>query len=284
MRDYRVFGDTGGHEQQLRAGLEAIGMEPSTLLLPESVTVVHCGDLIHKGPHSLAVLELVDAVMRANPGRWIQLLGNHEAQYFRGAPTFWPQVIDEQGQLILHSWRARGLLRNAYAVAAPLEVHGLSTAVDLDSRGVLFTHAGLTYEFWQSELGAEREPLALAALINELPLALVTQPGSMLSGHNHHYSPHVGPVWASAGRELWSSWLEREQVPFHQVHGHTGHYDFDFKRWWWKNRLVRLQSTLELDSRLGVTQLGDAWQFTVDPGFEEQATVALQPSLQLLAT
>lgn len=50
--------------------------------------ICQVGDLIHKGPDSSAVVALVDQIIDSNPGRWVQLLGNHEAQYLSGGTQF----------------------------------------------------------------------------------------------------------------------------------------------------------------------------------------------------
>lgn len=285
MTEYHIFGDTGGHLNQLRSGLQAIGLNLDTMRLPQHTVVIHCGDLIHKGPHSQGVLELVDAVMEANPGAWVQLLGNHEFQYLRGAPTFWPQVVSVEGQLILQSWLAKRRLRVAYAVQGPLVLHSLdhlSTAVDMDSRGALFTHSGLPYEFWREHLGAESSVQAVAEAINGLPISTVTTPGEMLGGFQRGADEPVGPVWASGVNEVWGSWLDREPMPFIQFHGHTTPYSYSYGKWWESSpQLFRKSATVSREGRFTAVRVAGSLQFMVDPGYSVNAPPGAQPSFWL---
>lgn len=286
MTEYHIFGDTGGHVNQLGAGLEAIGMDRKTFKLPKDTVVIHCGDLIHKGPASQEVLELVDAVMEANPGRWIQLLGNHEFQYLRGAPTFWPAVISVDGQLILQSWLAKGRVRAAYAVSGPLKLHsleGLSTAVDIGSKSALFTHAGLTKEFWQVHLNSSPSVEAVADAINSLPIPVVTTPGEMLSGFHGGYKDPVGPIWASGAGEVWGSWRGPDEMPFVQFHGHTTPYAYGQSKWWPCEKDFRADSHVSKDGRFTATDVAGSIQIAVDPGYSKWAAAGPQPAFHLSA-
>ena len=40
----------------------------------------------------------------------------------------------------------------------------------------------------------------------------------------------AGPIWASAGAEVWASW-ENTSMPFAQLHGHSITYIWSKKRW-----------------------------------------------------
>jgi hypothetical protein len=284
MTEYHVFGDTGGHLDQLRSGLEAIGMNPKSFKLPKDTVVIHCGDLIHKGPDSPGVLALVDSVMDANPGRWIQLLGNHEFQYLRGAPTFWPQIISVEGQLILQSWLAKGRVRAAYAIRGPLELHSLkdsSTAVDMGSKGALFTHAGLTREFWAIHLEEDPDVEAVADRINGLAIAVVTTPGEMLTGFQGGYNDPVGPIWASGVGEVWTSWNGLFEMPFIQFHGHTAPYSYDYHKWWDDEKDFRGDSFVNRSRRFTATDVANSLQIAVDPGYSVTAALGPQPAFHL---
>jgi hypothetical protein len=77
-----VIGDIGGHVDELRAELARLGVKRDGLL-PSDLLVIQVGDLVHRGPASDDVITLVDSYLRNEPHRWIQLVGNHEANYLR---------------------------------------------------------------------------------------------------------------------------------------------------------------------------------------------------------
>ena len=114
-----VIGDIGGHPGQLQRALLALGPRghrpdprwPAThllapLRLPADVTVVQVGDLIDRGPDSGGVLKVVHDLMDAHPDRWIQLTGNHEAQYLDGGEVFWPEPLAGDDLLQIREWWA----------------------------------------------------------------------------------------------------------------------------------------------------------------------------------
>ena len=100
--EYIVFGDTGGHFTQLYNGLIDIGMTQD-YVLPKNTTIVHCGDLVHKGPASMEILHMIDEVKEKNPDQWVQIIGNHEAQYLGGIVFKHVGVLDEEGTGILET-------------------------------------------------------------------------------------------------------------------------------------------------------------------------------------
>jgi hypothetical protein len=169
--------------------------------------VVQVGDLVHKGPVSELVVGVVETLFRPT-GRWIQLLGNHEAQYVRGGIDFWVPPIDPVIARKVGSWWEEGFLRPA-------------VAIDDDRLGpTLVSHGGLTLRSWR-ELG---QPDHVEAA------RLLTEPG--------HHARHVlaagvmaardddpGVAWTEPHRELRSPWLAEgkagRHVPFSQVHGHA---------------------------------------------------------------
>jgi len=57
---------------------------------------------------------------------------------------------------------------------------------------------------------------------------VVNRPGYLLSGGG---SPapdsSAGPLWAEASLELVPPWLDHDDLPFDQVHGHTSVYDWN---------------------------------------------------------
>jgi hypothetical protein len=283
MTTYHVFGDTGGHYKQLRDGLIAIGMDRETWKLPEDVIIVHLGDLIHKGPDSQNVLELVDFIMETNPGQWIQLLGNHEFQYLKGAPFFWRETISVQGQQLLQSWLEKRLVRTAYAIEGPVQIHDLaahaSQEITVPNKPILFTHSGLTRAFWQIRLNRETDVINIVNMINQMPVKLVTTAGEMLGGVSHHGI--VGPVWALGTREVWSPWNKMESMPFIQIHGHTTPFNYYTKTWWPAGEGFVENSVVNLKRNTVTTKVADSLQIAVDPGYSKGAPNKPQPSLKI---
>lgn len=211
-----VFGDVGGQAAPLRNALVALGADPLTLELPADLTVVQVGDLIHRGPDSHGVLDIVRDAFARQPRQWVQLAGNHEAQYLTPPKFHWPErMTDDDLETIFDWWRTRRM-----RVAA---------AVDIGAdRDYLVTHAGLTEGFWRHFIGmpgdAHNTAVALNRLVGRLHENWVFRPGVMLTGD---VDLSAGPLWASAPDELLPSWLASSApAPFHQVHGHSSTIDW----------------------------------------------------------
>lgn len=134
-----VVGDVGGHVDQLRGALSWLGAEDG--LLPTDLVVIQVGDLVDRGPDSSGVLDVVARMLAEQPLRWIQLVGNHEAQYLPGGALFWRDPLASADVDRLRMWWANGSLRVAAAVRTA------------DGDELLLTHAGLTLAGWQ-ELGS----------------------------------------------------------------------------------------------------------------------------------
>ena len=104
MSRVAVIGDVGGHPGQLRAALLSLGASDEALRLPDDLTIIQVGDLVDRGPDSAAVLNLVGRYLDNQPGQWIQLVGNHEAQYLPGGVSFWRERLSEHDAGRLRSW------------------------------------------------------------------------------------------------------------------------------------------------------------------------------------
>ncbi len=212
-----LIGDVGGQLAALVEQLVALGADPVTLTLPDDLTVVQVGDLMHRGPDSPGVIELVDRRMREQPGQWVQLAGNHEALYL-GLPQFhWPERLPGVDQEVINRWWATQRLR----IAAAVEVDGADASY-------LVTHAGLTQGFWRHFLGQPDSGATAADGLNRLIGSLhekwLFRPGVMVT---EAIDLSAGPMWASAPDELLPSWREAAlRMPFHQVHGHSSLVDW----------------------------------------------------------
>jgi hypothetical protein len=279
MRNF-VFGDTGGHGNAFIEALVEIGIDIKTMKLPEDVRIIHLGDLIHKGPDSNILLQLVDQLIDANPDHWIQLLGNHEFQHIKGAPAFWRCDCDVTSVGIINNWWVTGKATASFALPSftQLEVEvSAKPKLPIPKMGMLFTHSGLTRPFWK-EIGSQPDAVATSLAINAAPIKVVSRPGVML------YNPHVqnhnpGPAWALASDEVFNSWNGAE-MPFIQIHGHTTPFSWMYKNWFpGTSRLFRSVTKLNPISRLSITEVGGSLLLGCDPGFSERVDLKVQPYL-----
>jgi len=251
-----VIGDVGGHRDELESALIDLGWDSQTARLPEGLVVVQVGDLVHRGPDSTGVLDLVERVMGANPNQWVQLIGNHEAHYL-GPLGFQPpnQQISSADQDRLDRWR-RG--RSLY-VAAAVHVEGIGD--------VLITHAGLTAGLWR-RTGAHADAETTAQMLNLMYFnddPAIFRPGAMVQDYETTFS--AGPVWAHPTKEVLASWLELGDMPFHQVHGHATEFRWSAGRW--DNDVpiaMRDPHALDPDRRHTRLEIGSHTLIGIDPG------------------
>lgn len=254
MSRIAVIGDIGGHLTELREALISLGADPDSDTLPTDLTIIQVGDLIHRGPDSTGAVALVDRYLTANPARWIQLIGNHEACHL-GQPLFPHDELDPETVATLHRWNDTGLLR-------------LGVALSTSTGPVLVTHAGLTHELWR-QLGRPATPVvAVTALTARLDLAC--RPGRMLADT----TGTGGVLWAEAGHELYLSWLRAEQggftAPFGQVHGHSTAYRWTAGRATAPSEIADRLHTDQARRHVHITLAGQL--FTgIDPGFGAHA-------------
>ncbi len=206
-----VIGDVQGWTQRLVDALDALGADCEAGLLPVDTAVIQVGDLVHKGPDSAGAVALVGRFLAGSPGRWVQLLGNHEAQYLGGS-SFWTPPVKHDTEVLLEQWFQKGTAR-------------LAVACRSDELGdVLVTHAGLTRNKWEAfgcPASAEEAAQLINAEAHRAPKKAFA-PGKMLRGLP---TRTVGVVWAEAVDELLWSW-DMETLPFSLVHGHSSAYSF----------------------------------------------------------
>ncbi|MFG1992991.1 metallophosphoesterase [Actinoplanes sp. NPDC048988] len=226
MARIMVVGDVGGFPGEL-ARVTGDG----------EAVVVQVGDLVDRGPDSAGVLDVVRRRLESDPRRWVQLIGNHEWQYL-GGDRFWPEPLPETAAELLRDWWRREWMGVAAAVRAA------------DGEEFLITHAGLTVEAWR-QLGEPVTAATTAALLN-------TRPDEVVGSYR-------GPLWASAGSEVYESWLrEATPMPFSQVHGHDTIVDFTRRQWRCGERL-RQRSAADWEARHTVTRVSGARFIGVDP-------------------
>lgn len=231
-KTFAVFGDVHAHIKPMTKTLGLLGWNPETLVIPKNLTIVQSGDLIHKGPQTNEIIALVDGIMDRNNddpecGTWIQLMGNHESQYFNGAAKFWKQECSDDSIATLRRWVEEGKMLFSYLIPQD------------GQRPYMVSHAGVN-PFWYyraeplfdavnggpatteailQQARAERTPDNFVEWINSLRHSpdFVARPGNMLRGG---ISRKAGPVWAESVREVYIQWRDGD-VPFHQIHGHV---------------------------------------------------------------
>lgn len=180
--------------------------------LPPDLVVIQVGDLVDRGPDSLGVLDLVARLLAEQPQQWIQLVGNHEAQYLPGGALFWPDRLADTGTAVLREWWAGGRARVAAAIRTS------------DGDEFLITHAGLTLAGWQ-QLGEPMSAAQVAESLNQRP-ELIWRTGE------HGRDEQAGPLWAESGAALHEPWMAYGGiVPFGQLHGHSTLVRFGDRSW-----------------------------------------------------
>lgn len=293
MKNY-IFGDTGGHAKQLFASLEKIGVNLKDYSIPDGVRIIHCGDLIHKGPSSRLLLDTANRLIRKNKGQWIQLLGNHEFQHIEGSPYFWRCDCNMQDVATINDLFDEGLATASFGinelVDVKLEVSARPKMV-IPNKGVLFTHAGLTntwLNFVKSLNGASGNlaevnltSTEVSSILNGLDVDVITAAGQMLG----YINPNVGPVWAIGNDEVFNDWeASGEVMPFMQVHGHTTSYSWSYGSWYRKDAAFKKfkgVTKLNPQTRAVITELAGNILVGIDPGFSAKADLQAQPYLTI---
>ncbi|WP_375429721.1 metallophosphoesterase [uncultured Friedmanniella sp.] len=255
-RRVAVIGDVAGHLEELVGELRRLGADPETGTLPADLVVIQVGDLVHRGPESAAVVALVDRYLTDVPDQWLQLVGNHEAQYLREPVFTWPEQLPEEAADTLRRWWDSGQLRVAAAVVTPEERY-------------LITHAGLTAGFWRSVLGAPGDVRQAVAALNALPSGrgdAVFRAGELLGRRR---DSAAGPLWAVASSELVPSWQD-SLLPFSQVHGHTSVFDWSHRRFAPGPPVTAALTNLDEEAKHAVVTLRGGRIIGIDPGHEER--------------
>jgi len=270
-----VIGDVGGHADLLRDALHRLGAEGDTARLPEGLTVIQVGDLVDRGPDSTGVLDLVGRYLEEQPDQWIQLAGNHEAQYLPGGTPFWRERLADGDARRLRAWWADGRLRIAAAVRTTAgDARGAGASQrSTDGDDVLLTHAGLTVDAWRA-LGEPPTATAAARLLNERPEPLIWLGDGLTAGGV------AGPLWAEAGWELYEPWMHFYAaggfVPFDQTHGHSSVVRFAERMWRCPGR-VRLRATVDWEARHTRVRIGGRTFTGVDPKHGRTGAQRWQP-------
>jgi hypothetical protein len=254
-----VIGDIGGQLDIFEQSLRSVGVNTETMVIPEGVTVVQLGDVIrmHDSPQldNMAVLALVDGLRRNNPGRYIQLWGNHEygAFHWHLPGTHWKVETDHRNSLVaaMQDWITAGHTNIAVAIG-----------------DTLVTHAGLTHGYWK-QIGSPQSAAEAASALNGLSKELVSTKarapyGYILNRYTAEMDTNV--LWAEAATETYPSWLGGgSEMPFHQVHGHDTPYSHEYGRLKPHTpRVVAENLTVDSENRRTILNVGDRTITCVD--------------------
>lgn len=281
---FAVFGDVHAHFSPLFKALVHLGWDETSKKIPQNLTVIQLGDLIHKGPYTNEIIAFVDEIIRVNnndpeSGQWVQLMGNHESQYFEGTPDFWKRECDMHSIATLGSWLDQGHMKFHYVIE------------QADGKPFIVTHAGVNpfwyyraepffksgardihltqdeyLEFRESQT-VERFSQWMDELVNVPAVACI--PGEMLGGK---FNPKAGPVWAETVREVYSAW-RGEKVPFHQIHGHVTPFSWTVRKFFpLVPAVIRDEIRLFKEKRRSLwTNIDGSMFYGIDNGFEGYA-------------
>lgn len=264
-----LIGDVGGHLDTFASALRQLGVDTDQGHVPADLLVVQVGDLVHRGPDSTGCVHLADRLLNCNEGRYVQLLGNHEAFYL-GGPRF--VVRDDLSTDADHTVQRWWLDQRAR----------LGLALDTVEHGeVLVTHAGLTSVLWDrlgSPSAAESADL-LNQWVGTRP-ELAFAPGRRLSGH----IGAPGPVWADPTGEVYPSWIGDTRSPFGQVHGHLAAWDWEADRWQLDTppEVRRLAADIDPSARHTTVHIGGRPFIGIDPDHGSKPARDWQPLLLTL--
>jgi len=256
-----VIGDIGGHLSSLEYALARAGIRKPSLRLPPDVYVVQVGDLIDRGPFSYECVVLAHQVASANPGRYIQLAGNHEANWISLHNHFNTDSDSAAVNEIL-SWTNEGGMYLAAYIERP--------------EPWLLTHAGLTRGVWES-LSCPGSVADSAKAINdawENPLFYnsVAKPGMILG---NPVSNSAGVFWSDAARELIPSW-DGHEMPFNQAHGHSVPWDYYRHNWKVPASAPHTRFVNE-DRRHVTTKVANMSIVSIDPCLGVRGNVPFEP-------
>lgn len=279
---YVVFGDTGGHFQQLKNGLIKAGMSED-YVLPKDTTIIHCGDLVNKGPHSNELVFMVEEIRLKNPNRWIQIMGNHEAQYLGGYHFTDNNTLDSTGSTILRKWNMQNFIHLIYCIPEHAKVVTSQEEYYLKKPTIL-SHAGLSYPFWKMYL-KKYKMKDYNDILNNTPIFTVHKPGIMLGEYYNIKSP-TGPIWAHGIHEVWTLWQQKNKAKFNQFVGHIFPYQFDEINNFFEGTTEEFINVAQLHYEESITTAPlnknkDTWMFYMDPGYSNASYHDTQPFVEI---
>ena len=255
-----ILSDIGAQTKVFENALTELGINPEHPIITDpSMVIIQVGDIVRGslGLDSYGSSVLADRLLRLNPGRYHQLLGNHDLTYLGGyKPDHWR--VEERVAPILDAWWTERLCCLAVVIRRE------------DGNDILITHAGLTRARWES-IG---KPWAMqAASIINARVGTVGAVDERIGFLPHHeaFVPDADTQWAEVGKELLEGWMGASDIPFHQIHGHASPLNWD-GGFWWDTVSARAGAATEIfsDARVAATRVGtledgsDAYSTAVD--------------------
>lgn len=265
---YALFGDVGGHYAPFVNGLRnlgvVIGNTVDDFFIPQNLTVIQMGDLVHKGPYSDALVALADNMMKSNNsnperGNWVQLIGNHESMYIPGARVFWEFECNETSALTINRWWKEKQAQLHFIIPQN------------NGKPFMATHAGVGSYVYAATQRKKKGIEAFSEHLDSLQPGRMMEAsfaGAMLYGK---VSIHAGVFWAESTREVYSTWRGID-APFHQVHGHCPPFAWPQNKFW-SNVHVSFRNEILLNKR----NRHSLWEdngtsfYCLDPGFGTHA-------------
>lgn len=277
---YVVFGDTGGHFKQLFNGLKNIGMSDD-YFLPKDITIIHCGDLVHKGPDSEYIVQLVNTIKQKNPGQWVQIIGNHEAQYLGGIVFRQVGLLGPESEGIINEWYEEGFLRFTYVIPQGHTIHTVRASY-ASSTPILVSHAGVSYPFYDAYL-KNKNVKDYNSVLRQMDIPLVHRAGLMM-GEVYDAQAPIGPVWAHGIHENWVLWEQQDTIPFSQIIGHINPYVFNGTNAFFPGTPEYFTQVADIHPQESVTVAPlredfSSWILYTDPGYDSSSYHHTQPTI-----
>lgn len=223
LKNVFVLGDIGGYVDIWHQALNAMGVDPDTGTMPDETTVIQLGDLgrLNRigGRGDRRILIEADRILRKNPRRWIQILGNHDLAYAGGPyiESWAPKnEMDPISANIVRGWLDERIVQLAAGLMTP------------DGPCVV-SHAGLTLPNWQG-LDTRDWRSIVRALNNRVNPQLPNNTVTGLVYDGGRANTKADTLWASLVEELYEPWLaygQTEPLPFNQIHGHSSFWNYN---------------------------------------------------------
>ena len=264
-----IFGDTGGHANELFTALSELGVDLKTGEIPEDIHILHVGDLVHKGPGTDRIVALVNRVASKNPERWTQIIGNHEAMHIGLSKPFTKCNCSDTTISTLISLRDSNFLKLAASVSG-------DNFSEIAGKDALITHAGLTNTLWR-----EAGRLSAQGMVDHINMNLNNYLAAGLVPTDV-YNEKAGVFWAEALHEVRGSWVKSgDEAPFHQVHGHIPLFKWELGRYY--EKMPTDSSILLMEYERACVSRFDEDRtvfITIDPGFSNlPPSINTQPNL-----
>lgn len=217
-----VLGDIGGQFDVFRDAVASIGGSPDHAIIPSDTQLIQVGDVVRRHDSadldSIACAAYADRLMRNNPGRYIQVMGNHEMPSLGGQvdPHWTLLSIDSADALIRQWWEKR-------------DVYLAAGIIHSDGRETLITHAGMNANY-HSALGGHGMVDTVQKLNGMVGgrLDAFERPGYLVK---KDYDRGADFLWSLVGVELYETWYGKT-MPFEQIHGHCCSYRWDVRDFW----------------------------------------------------